>query len=80
MFQILTNTQQIIKKSIEGMLRYTKEYKKQIQDEEKMSKEKLIVHKVGKLDTKKHLETEVVSLMGNNITQSLGIMLNTITF
>jgi len=45
-----------------------------------MSKEKLIVHKVGKLDTKKHLETEVTALMGNNITQSLGIMLNTITF
>jgi len=68
------------KKSVEGMLRYTKEYKKQIHDEEKMSKEKLIVHKVGKLDTKKHLETEVTALMGNNITQSLGIMLNTITF
>jgi len=45
-----------------------------------MTKEKLIVHKVGKLDAKKHLETEVNSLMADNITQSLGIMLNTMTF
>jgi 26S proteasome regulatory subunit N11 len=62
------------------MLSYTKDYKKAIDDEDKLSKEKLVVHKVGKLDAKKHLETEVTELMGNNITQSLGIMLNTITF
>jgi 26S proteasome regulatory subunit N11 len=62
------------------MLSFTKDYKKAINDEEKMTKEKLIVHKVGKLDAKKHLESEVTELMGNNITQSLGIMLNTITF
>jgi 26S proteasome regulatory subunit N11 len=62
------------------MLSYTKDYKKAIDDEDKLSKEKLVVHKVGKLDAKKHLETEVTDLMGNNITQSLGIMLNTITF
>jgi len=68
------------KKSIESMRNYTKDYQKAINDEEKMTKEKLIVHKVGKLDAKKHLEIEVLDLMGNNITQSLGIMLNTITF
>jgi len=68
------------KKTIEKMSAYTKDYKKSINDEEKMSKEKLIVHKVGKLDAKKHLESEVINLMGNNITQSLGIMLDTLTF
>jgi len=68
------------KKTIESLLSFTKDYKKAIDDEEKMTKEKLVVHKVGKLDAKKHLETEVTTLMGNNITQSLGIMLNTITF
>jgi 26S proteasome regulatory subunit N11 len=68
------------KKTIESMKNYTKDYKKAIADEEKMTKEKLIVHKVGKLDAKKHLETEVNSLMADNITQSLGIMLNTMTF
>jgi len=46
----------------------------------KMSKEKLIVHKVGKLDAKKHLEQDVIALMGNNITQTLGMMINTNTF
>jgi len=62
------------------MLSFTKDYNKAINDEEKMSKEKLIVHKVGKLDAKKHLEQDVVTLMGNNITQSLGMMVNTNTF
>jgi len=68
------------KKTIESLISFTKDYKKAINDEEKMTKEKLIVHKVGKLDAKKHLESEVTSLMGDNITQSLGIMLNTLTF
>jgi len=68
------------KKIIEGMISLSKDYKKAIDDEEKMTKEKLIVHKVGKLDAKKHLEQEVVHLMGDNVTQSLGIMINNITF
>ncbi len=45
-----------------------------------MTKEKLIVHKVGKLDPKKHLEQDVNALMSNNITQILGTMLDTIAF
>jgi len=68
------------KKSIESLKNFTKDYKKAINDEEKMTKEKLIVHKVGKLDAKKHLESSVTTMMGDNITQSLGIMLNTMTF
>jgi len=68
------------KKSIDSLVSFTKDYKKAINDEEKMSKEKLIVHKVGKLDAKKHLEQDVVTLMGNNITQTLGMMVNTNTF
>jgi 26S proteasome regulatory subunit N11 len=68
------------KKNIEALKNFTKDYKKAINDEEKMTKEKLIVHKVGKLDAKKHLESSVTAMMGDNITQSLGIMLNTMTF
>jgi len=68
------------KQIIEQMLVHVKGYNKAIQDEEKMTKEKLVVHKVGKVDPKKHLEQEVVSLMSNNITQSLGTMLDTIIF
>jgi len=68
------------KKIIERMLEFTKQYNKAIEDEEKMTKEKLIVHKVGKLDAKRHLEEEVNTLMANNVTQSLGSMLDTIIF
>jgi len=46
----------------------------------KCQKKKLVVHKVGKLDAKKHIESEVNILMANNIIQTLGIMLNTMTF
>eukprot|EP01127_Copromyxa_protea_P002092 TRINITY_DN11983_c0_g1_i1.p1 TRINITY_DN11983_c0_g1~~TRINITY_DN11983_c0_g1_i1.p1 ORF type:complete len:312 (-),score=57.30 TRINITY_DN11983_c0_g1_i1:111-1046(-) len=68
------------KQTIEQMLTFVKGYNKAIQDEDKMTKEKLIVHKVGKVDPKKHLEQEVINLMSNNITQSLGTMLDTIIF
>jgi len=57
-----------------------KGYNKAIQDEENMSKEKLIVQKVGKLDPKKHIEQEVVELMSYNITQCLGTMLDAVVF
>jgi len=57
-----------------------KGYNKAIQDEENMSKEKLIVTKVGKIDPKKHIEQEVVELMSYNITQCLGTMLDAVVF
>jgi len=68
------------KQIIEQMLIFVKGYNKAIQDEDKMTKEKLIVHKVGKVDPKKHLEQEVITIMSNNITQTLGTMLDTIIF
>jgi len=68
------------KQIIEQMLVFVKGYNKAIQDEDKMTKEKLIVHKFGKVDPKKHLEQEVIAIMSNNITQTLGTMLDTIIF
>lgn len=73
------HTQQSVK-DIEQMKSLAKEYNKAIQDEEKLSKEKLIVHKVGKLDAKRHLEDQVKVLMTNNVAQSLGTMLDTMIF
>jgi len=67
-------------KDIDQMKSLTKEYNKAIQDEEKLSKEKLIVHKVGKLDAKRHLEDQVKVLMTNNVAQTLGTMLDTMVF
>jgi 26S proteasome regulatory subunit N11 len=62
------------------MVELAKAYNKAIQDEEKLSKDKLVVQKVGKLDPKKHLEQDVEKLMASNVVQTLGTMLDTIVF
>jgi len=58
----------------------TKQYNKAIQDEEKMTKEKLLVANVGKLDPKRHLQQDVEKLMTSNIVQGLGSILDTVIF
>jgi len=70
------NNEKIIKEMIE----LAKSYDKAVQEENELSREKLVVHKVGKLDPKKHLEQDVSELMSNNITQCLGTMLDTVIF
>jgi len=67
-------------KIVKQMVQLVKAYNKSVQEEDKLSKEKLIVQRVGKLDPKKHLEQSVSDLMSNNITQCLGTMLDTVTF
>jgi len=67
-------------KIIKEMIELAKAYDKAVQEENELSKEKLIVHKVGKLDPKKHLEQDVGELMSANITQCLGTMLDTVIF
>lgn len=65
---------------IQEMLELAKTYNKAIQDEEKLSKEKLAIANVGKMDPKRHLTQDVEQLMTSNIVQTLGTMLNTVTF
>jgi len=67
-------------KIIKEMIELAKSYDKAVQEENELSREKLVVHKVGKLDPKKHLEQDVSELMSNNITQCLGTMLDTVIF
>eukprot|EP01125_Pyxidicula_operculata_P021197 TRINITY_DN8078_c0_g1_i1.p1 TRINITY_DN8078_c0_g1~~TRINITY_DN8078_c0_g1_i1.p1 ORF type:complete len:325 (+),score=94.45 TRINITY_DN8078_c0_g1_i1:84-977(+) len=67
-------------KLMKEMVKLAKDYDKSVQDEDKMTKEKLVVHKVGKLDPKKHIEQDLNLLMSNNITQCLGTMLDSIVF
>jgi 26S proteasome regulatory subunit N11 len=57
-----------------------KQYNKAIQDEEKLTKEKLIVQNVGKLDPKRHLHQDVEKLMTSNIVQALGSVLDSVVF
>jgi 26S proteasome regulatory subunit N11 len=67
-------------KLVKEMLELAKAYNKAVQEEDKVSKEKLLVQKVGKLDPKKHLEQNVEKLVSNNVVQTLGTMIDTIVF
>jgi 26S proteasome regulatory subunit N11 len=62
------------------MLTLAKNYNKAVQDEEKLTKEKLAIYNVGKLDPKRHLLQDIEQLMSANISQTLGMMINTIAF
>lgn len=62
------------------MFDLTKRYHKSIQDESKLTKEKLAIQHVGKLDPKRHLQEDLTKLMTSNINQTLGTMLDTVIF
>jgi len=67
-------------KLMKGMLALSVNYNKAVQEEGKLTPEKLAVANVGKLDAKKHLQADVEQLMSVNIAQSLGTMLDTVIF
>jgi len=66
--------------TVQSLLDFTKQYKKRLEEEEGKTPEDLVVMNVGKLDPKKHLESNIEELMTNNIVQSLGIMLGAVVF
>ena len=55
-------------------------YEKAVVEEDTLSAEKLAIANVGRQDAKKHLQDNVQSLMGSNIVQTLGMMLDTVVF
>lgn len=67
-------------KTVESMLKLAKAYSASITAESTMTAEKLLVHNVGKLDPKKHLEEDVRTVMSANIAQILGTMLDAVVF
>ena len=67
-------------KIMENLLRLSRDYHDRVQDEEGKTMQELIVSQVGKLDPKRHLETDAGDLMAANILQSLGSMLDVIAF
>jgi len=69
-----------MKKAVQNMLELAKNYNKLVQEEDKLTAEKLAIQNVGKIDPKKHLEDDVNKLMSNNIVQCLGSMLDTVIF
>ena len=66
--------------TIQSMLELAKSYEKAVQEEQKLTPDELVIARVGKRDAKKHLEADVARLMGENINQCLGTMLDTIIF
>eukprot|EP01117_Protostelium_nocturnum_P006106 TRINITY_DN21_c1_g1_i1.p1 TRINITY_DN21_c1_g1~~TRINITY_DN21_c1_g1_i1.p1 ORF type:complete len:311 (+),score=88.31 TRINITY_DN21_c1_g1_i1:173-1105(+) len=62
------------------MLDLAKNYDKLIHEEEKLTKEKLAINNVGKLDPKRHLGQDVEKLMTSNIVQTLGSVLDSVIF
>jgi len=67
-------------KTTQEMLDLVKRYQKSIQEESKLTKEKLAIQHVGKLDPKRHLQEDLNKLMTSNINQTLGTMVDTIIF
>jgi len=65
---------------VQQLLEYTKSYNKRLEEEDSKTPEELTVANVGKIDPKKHLESDVEQLMATNIQQSLGTMLDSIIF
>jgi len=67
-------------KLVQEMLTLTRSYHKSINEESKLTKEKLAIQHVGKLDPKRHLQEDLNKLMTSNINQTLGTMMDTIIF
>merc|ERR1712176_1023674 len=60
---------------VKEMLDLTDKYNVAIQEAYKLTEDEFLVKQVGKVDAKKRLETDVDTIMTNNILQALGSML-----
>jgi len=67
-------------KLVAEMVTLAKNYNKSVQEEDKLTQEKKAIMHVGKLDPKRHLGQDVEKLMTNNISQTLGSMIDTVIF
>ncbi|KAK9717987.1 multicatalytic endopeptidase [Basidiobolus ranarum] len=67
-------------KSVKAMLSLAEAYNKSVQEESTMSSDQLKTRHVGKQDPKRHLEDTVEDVMCSNIVQTLGTMLDAVSF
>ena len=65
---------------LDGMARLSKEDTERVREEEGRSQEEVEVMNVGKIDPKRHLESNVNELLASSIIQCLGTMLDTVVF
>ena len=66
--------------TVERMLALSVHYQDRIALEAHKTDDQILVESVGKIDPKRHLEAAVADLMGSNIIQCLGTMLDTVIF
>jgi len=67
-------------KTLGSMLELVKQYAKRLDEEEGKTADEIVVATVGRIDPKKHLESDVEEIMTRNVSQMLGSMLDTIVF
>lgn len=67
-------------KVLEDMARLSKDYHRRVKEEEGRTAEEVEIMNVGKIDPKKHLDSEVNDLMASSILQCLGTMIDTVVF
>lgn len=62
------------------MAKLSKGYAEKVKEEEGKTPEEIEVMNVGKIDPRRHLESDVHDLMAESIVQCLGTMLSTVVF
>ena len=80
---LLTDFKQHAKSSEQALgefKRLTGKYEKDVTEEGNVDLEKRAVVKVGKMDSKRHLEEGAEKLMAKSVVQCLGTMLDTVVF
>ncbi len=65
---------------LEKMSRLSKDYCTRVKEEDGKTQEEVEVMNVGKVDPKRHLESNVHELMASSILQCLGTMIDTVVF
>jgi 26S proteasome regulatory subunit N11 len=65
---------------LDDMTRLSKDYYRRVKEEEGRTAEEVEIMNVGKIDPKRHLESNVNDLMASSILQCLGTMIDTVIF
>ena len=73
-------SQKICEQTLTDMAKLSKNYAEKVKEEEGKTPEEIEVMNVGKIDPRRHLESDVHDLMAESIIQCLGTMLSTVVF
>ncbi|RYH29614.1 hypothetical protein EON65_07920 [archaeon] len=74
------DNQKYTEKMLDGMVKLAKDYAAGVKEEAGKTQEQVEIMNVGKIDPKRHLESDVHELMAASILQCLGTMINTVVF